>query len=692
MRLFISVLLFGGAVFAPITSFGQEAAGRVLAVAGNVAIERGAQRIAAQPGTEVRAGDTFQLGPQSNAQVRFTDDSVVALGSDTSFRVSEYAFQGRAPEAQRTFFDLIKGGMRTVTGLIGRSNRDNYGLRTATATIGIRGTAYAACQDCVSVRGEALPGTSVGFTEGAGSIRTQGGELQLVAGESAYAPNANANPVRTLSFPRTQQEARARPSASQQAQAAQKEGATTTTSSATTAAQSGDSGGSVLSVTNLNSTLAPVTQPVFQITSSPNPETNLAPSFTGTTVYRLAGPFNIPTSCNNPPCGAAVAGEFTLSVNYALQRATFGGSFKLASGEIFNVGNPTSTGGFPVSIVGNQVTFNSTFNLADFPLSTGAFLCSECGPGNTQGFLNQITISGTVNGSDATVTLSGTNVNMGGGGAGSVTATLPQQAVPNNFAAAMVTPRLIPSSTGVNTNPSNFEGSDVRSAANFNVQLDSSGRLLQMGPVVGAVQASVGTATNTPVLQLGTAPTAGNLVWGTWSGGGAMITDANYNTFTTGPPGSVSITATQPWITGEASNTLPPSLGTLTFSPVGSLFSNPASHLNSASLTADFVNRNLSLSINASAPPGTGGTNVYQMNATTGFSPTSGRFSAGFNTVTCSGPCNSGVGTPGAAYAGFFSGSQAQGAGVAFSAGFGLGNPNGTGNGLNGVVALKQQH
>ncbi len=679
MRLFISVLLLGGTVLAPLTSFGQESAGRVLAVAGNVAIERGAQRIAAQAGTEVRAGDTFQLGAQSNAQVRFTDDSVVALGSDTSFQVSEYAFQGRAPEAQSAFFNLIKGGMRTVTGLIGRSNRDNYGLRTATATIGIRGTAYAACQDCVSVRGEALPGTSVGFTEGAGSIRTQGGELQLVAGESAYAPNANASPVRTLSFPRTQQEARARPNASQQAQAAQKEGAASTASSAaTTGTESGDSAGGLLLTSIVVTPLSPIIPPQLPV---------VLPS--GTIFYRVAGPFNIPTSCGTPPCRAAVAGEFTLAVNFALQRATFGASFKLASGEIFNVGNPPSTGGFPISIIGNQVTFNSTFNVADFPLSSGAFLCSQCGPGNTQGFVNQITISGTINGADATITLSGTNVNMGGGGTGGLTATLTQQAVPNNFAAAMVTPRL----TGANgsTNPaangSNFEGADTRSAANFNVQLDSSGRLLQMGPVVGAIQASVGTAINTIV---GTAPSAGNLVWGTWSNGGATITDANYNTFTSGPPGSVSITATQPWITGEASNTLPPSLGTLTFSPVGSLFSNPASHLNSASLTADFVNRNLSLSINASAPPGTGGTNVYQMNASTGFSPTNGRFNASFNSVTCSGPCNSGVSTPGAGFGGFFSGPQAQGAGVAFTAGFGLGNPNGTGNGLNGVVAFKR--
>jgi hypothetical protein len=680
MRLIISVLLLGWAVFAPITSFGQEAAGRVLAVAGDVTIERGAQRIAARPLTEVRAGDTFQLGAQSNAQVRFSDDSVVALGSDTTFRVSEYAFQGRAPEAQSAFFNLIKGGMRTVTGLIGRANRDNYGLRTATATIGIRGTAYAACQDCVTVRGEALPGTSVGFTEGAGTIRTQGGELQLAAGESAYAPNATANPVRTLSFPRTQQEARARPSASQQAQAAQKGGAATTASSATTAAQSGDSGGGVLTSTNLNAPLAQVTtQPVFQVTSTPNPETILAPSFTGTTFYRLEGPFNIPTSCTNPPCSTAVAGEFTLAVNFALQRATASVNMKFADGGIINAGSPISSSGFPISIIGGQPTFSATFNLADFPLNRGAFACSDCGPGNSPGFMEQITVSGTINGSQATVTFGGTDQ----GGSGSVTATLTQRDPPNNFAAAIVTPRLTAGSTNVN----NFQGADARSAAYFNVQLDSSGRLLQFGPNVGGPAASVGTATNTIV---GTAPAAGNLVWGTWSNGGATITDSNYNTFTSGPPSSLSITAIQPWITGEASNTLPPSLGTLTFTPVGSLFSNPAAHLNSASLTADFVNRSLSLSINASAPPGTGGTNVYQMNATTGFSPTNGRFSAGFNTVTCSGPCNSGVGTPSAAFGGFFSGAQAQGAGVAFTAGFGAGNPNGTGNGLNGVVALKR--
>lgn len=46
------------------------------------------------------------------------------------------------PVAQRAIFRLIKGGLRTVTGLIGHGNFADYQLKTPTATIGIRGTEY----------------------------------------------------------------------------------------------------------------------------------------------------------------------------------------------------------------------------------------------------------------------------------------------------------------------------------------------------------------------------------------------------------------------------------------------------------------------------------------------------------------------------------------------------------------------
>jgi hypothetical protein len=664
------MLLFAGAVLVPGAVSAQEVAGSVLVSVGDVTILRDGQKIPARFGTEVRSGDTVELGPQAVAQVRFTDESLVALGSDTSFRVSEYAFQKREPGAQRAFFNLIKGGMRTITGLIGHTRRQDYRVETPTATIGIRGSGYAACQDCTTTGGAKVPGTIVNFSEGQGSLLTKGGELLLETGQTGYAATATAAPVPTLSFPRLQQDAKGgegKKVAAAQPGSAPAAGAKAATTPPGPPAGGPGTQGVVVPVLGPIVLIGNPNLPIIPVSSASSPVDLLSGGnpFQGTVFYRLTGPFNIPTSCSSPPCSTAVAGEFTLGVNFALQRATANAAIKLVTGEIFNLGIPINLSGVPITINGSQASFSGTFNLADFPNNQGSFSCSNCGPNSTQGFAAQLTVSGTITGSQATVTFGGTNTNMGGGGSGSITVTLTQEAPPNNSAAAIATPVLA-------------GGTDHRSAAYWNVQLDSSGRLLNLGPVVGEVQASVGGATNTIV---GTAPTAGNLVWGTWTNGStaatkATITDNNYATF---QPSSGSV---QPWITGDASNSLPPSLGTLTFTPVGSVFSSSSGRLNSGSLTADFVNRSLNLSLNAT---NTSAGNTFQMNATTGFSPTSSRFSGNFNSVTCSGPCSSGGGTLGGGYGGFFSGAQAQGAGVAFSAGFGTGS-----GGVTGAAAFKR--
>jgi hypothetical protein len=58
----------------------------------------------------------------------------------TEFRIDEYQFAGKADGSERGFFSLLKGGFRSITGIIGRANKDSYGIRTPAATIGIRGT------------------------------------------------------------------------------------------------------------------------------------------------------------------------------------------------------------------------------------------------------------------------------------------------------------------------------------------------------------------------------------------------------------------------------------------------------------------------------------------------------------------------------------------------------------------------
>ena len=688
MKVSKRILLAALLAWIPAAACAQESAGRVLVAVGDVAIVRGAQRIAAAAGTEVRAGDTLELGSQSNAQVRFTDESIVALRSDTSFRISEYAFRDKEPEAQRAFFNLIKGGMRTVTGLIGRRHRQNYGVQTLVATIGIRGTHYALCHDCRNPDGSIEQGTLGAVTVGRLGVTNETGEHQFGVDQYFQVTTAAAPPETLLVPPPALRDAlegrvRAKQRADQVAASAQeKQAAAAAVASAIAGAVAPGVDVSVASSIINATTAAALMTNVFQVTNQAATSIEgfadiLQPTLTGTVFYRLVGPFNIPTSCTNPPCGAAVAGEINVAVNLALQRATASLAIQLDNGETFNASVPISVSGVPITLNGNQVTFSGTFNLADFPNNRGSFDCSHCGPATvsrpqgTPGSLSQISFSGTISGAQATVTFAGTNVDAGGGGAGSISATLPLQAPTSGAAAAIAMPRLAVN----NPNPNNTVGTDTAGAAFFNVEVDGAGRLTRLGPVVGRERGVVGGAVNTIV---GAAPSAGNLVWGTWTNGNsaatkATITDGNYNTFN---PANNSV---QPWITGLAANSLPPSLGTLTYTPIGSVFSSVNGRLNNASLTADFVNRSLSLSINAT---NIAAGNTFQMNHKTGFNPANSRFAGGFSAITCSGPCVGG--SPSGSFNGFFAGPQAEGAGLAFSAGFGAGT------GVTGAIAFKR--
>ena len=117
-------------------------------------------------------------------------------------------------------FSLVKGGLRTVSGLIGkRGNRDAYKMNTATATIGIRGTVFDV-DDCFSstcrkgqqtdleestagtkkpeggAEAEVLvPAVYVGVRDGEVVVKNEGGELVLSAGQFGIAPSNNIKPL-----------------------------------------------------------------------------------------------------------------------------------------------------------------------------------------------------------------------------------------------------------------------------------------------------------------------------------------------------------------------------------------------------------------------------------------------------------------------------------------------------------------
>ena len=100
-------------------------AGKVLIVAGSAMVERAGRQVPLAAGSSVENGDILSVGDRSTIQVRFSDESVVALRANSQFKIEDYKFDRNA-ETDRSLMGLVKGGMRTITGLIGKANNKNY--------------------------------------------------------------------------------------------------------------------------------------------------------------------------------------------------------------------------------------------------------------------------------------------------------------------------------------------------------------------------------------------------------------------------------------------------------------------------------------------------------------------------------------------------------------------------------------
>lgn len=670
-----SLLSIFAALLCSSTLHAQEVAGRVLIAIGDVKIERGSQTITAQRGSEVRAGDTLQLGAQSNAQVLFTDDSMVALRPETTFKVSEYSFKNAEPGGfQRAFFNLAKGGMRTVTGLIGKLTHDNdYKVTTPTSTIGIRGTNYTLVHcdgNCRNADGSvASNGTYGAVTDGRIAVTNQTGERLFGANQYFQVPSAAAAPQRIIAPPgflRDVLEGRARASGGQQTASSSQSGGGS--ESSTTVAQTGQgatNGDSRVTSSAGGGTLPTVVTVVpFQTTNQvavSGPTTLVQPTTSSPILFfRLTGGTVPVSACTNGPCGNATINEVVLGVSLVLQRAYVNVAFQDNSGGFFNVGTPSNSDGIPVTISGGTITFSGSANRADYPTQQGAFRCSTCGPGNTVGFLDTLSVSGTISGSQASLTFSGSNAATGGG---TFTVAVPQQTPPNQLAAAAM----------ILNYPGSGNGSVISTSAFWDVQVDAAGSLTRIGPPAGNRRASLGTAGNVVV---GSDSGPGNLRWGYWNGSGAQVVDYNYASYTSSSGFNL------PWIVGQATQTLPATLGTVSYSPIGSVVNaNINGSLNSAMLTADFVNRNMTVGITASNTNGS----VYSMSGSSGFSAVSGRFGAAFASGSCTGTCANPLGnTLGGSFGGMFAGPNAEAAGVAFTYGYG------TSGGVTGAIAFKR--
>lgn len=97
--------------------------------------------VAVQVGAELRLGMRVTTGAESKAVLRFADDQIVALKPESVFWIKDYRYAGK-PTEDRSTTELLKGGLRFISGTIAKQKPEAVQLNTPTATIGVRGTEF----------------------------------------------------------------------------------------------------------------------------------------------------------------------------------------------------------------------------------------------------------------------------------------------------------------------------------------------------------------------------------------------------------------------------------------------------------------------------------------------------------------------------------------------------------------------
>jgi hypothetical protein len=140
-------------------------------------------------GDTVAEGDTLVTGRNGELHVRLDDNGLIALRANTRLKIENYRAQGDSDD--KAFFSLLKGTFRSITGWIGKYNANNYGIKTPTATIGVRGTDHEPLVVTEPEPGEVVtvpPGTYDKVNSGITTLGNKFGVTLLNPNQAGFAP------------------------------------------------------------------------------------------------------------------------------------------------------------------------------------------------------------------------------------------------------------------------------------------------------------------------------------------------------------------------------------------------------------------------------------------------------------------------------------------------------------------------
>ena len=155
------------------------------------AVNAQGQERALEKGAEVFAGDKIVTGEGGLVQMRLHDGGYLSVRSATEMVIDRFSYDEQDVSKSNFLVSLVRGGFRSITGMIGRTNPAAYQIRSSTATLGIRGTDHEPMvipEGLPGMGGPTPPGIYDKVNDGETFIQNKFGVLSLKRGDVGFAP------------------------------------------------------------------------------------------------------------------------------------------------------------------------------------------------------------------------------------------------------------------------------------------------------------------------------------------------------------------------------------------------------------------------------------------------------------------------------------------------------------------------
>ena len=134
LLLFIPQLLYAAAI------------GSVVKQEGVTSVERGGEESALEKDSDIMFKDNVITG-KGNIGITFVDDTNVAVSPQSKLVIDEFIYDPSAPSASKLVMNIAAGTVRYASGNIAHLDNQNVDIRTPTAKILVRGTAFSMTVD-----------------------------------------------------------------------------------------------------------------------------------------------------------------------------------------------------------------------------------------------------------------------------------------------------------------------------------------------------------------------------------------------------------------------------------------------------------------------------------------------------------------------------------------------------------------